>query len=511
MLLNRKFLIALLLCYPCVSHGIDVSAEKSKIESATDFATAEAAYKEGVEKIQNDPAYAEVPASFKKDSMTEVENQIAESKKGNTEAPADTDKEDKKKNEDTRTAEQKKQDLEDKKKAYDDAKAKEQSTANKTLTALTTAATGIGGMELAMGLSEKKADEAADQDMNAYLLTFRCTYANGKVVKGGPDEIELPGGNDEKLMKMRSEYIALAADLKERKEALGMKPGIEAEKIYDKAEMGLYDDENVGITSGVYESLYRAKALNSEEDQAKIDAQHKEAKNRMIAGGVLAGAGVIGGMIGNSAINGKLGEAIKKLKENKGVGKETKKALKAEADALEDLQKCMKKAGFQNSERLSFDNFFASAISVKNVSCKDITLINDQKAENLQASDVFIDSSDETEIFDNMAKYLSLETIGKMIGSTLTEDSSEEDKTKAKNVLKRSLESAKKKIEAAAATDEANASSETSSTGSSITDMLGGSGGMKDMATNLIQSKMGGGDAGNAMGALSGMLGTDGG
>ncbi|MBR5904619.1 MAG: carboxypeptidase-like regulatory domain-containing protein, partial [Alphaproteobacteria bacterium] len=131
--------------------------------------------------------------------------------------------------------EPKKDEIADKKKAYEDAKATEQSTANKTLTALTTAATGIGGMELAMGLSEKKSDEAAEQDMKAYLLTFRCTYANGKNVKGGPDEIELPGGNDEKLMSMRSEYVALAADLKERKEALGMKPGIEAEKIYDKA------------------------------------------------------------------------------------------------------------------------------------------------------------------------------------------------------------------------------------------------------------------------------------
>ena len=436
----------------------------------------------------------------------------------------------------------KKDDLADKQKAYKDAKEKEQSTANKTLTALTTAATGIGGMELAMGISEKKADEEAESDMKAYLETFRCKYGNSKSYKFGPDEIELPGGNDEKLMSMRSEYVALAADLKERKEALGMKPGIEAEKIYDKAEMGLYDDENVGITGGNYASLYRAQALGSEEDQAKLDAQHKEAKNRMIAGGVLAGAGVLGGIIGNSAINGKLGEAIKKLKDKKAagtIGEETKKALKVESDALESLQKCMAKAGFQNSDKLSFDNFFASAISVKSLNCsKDMVLIGDKKAKDIQASDVFLDSADETEIFEHLTTYFHADLIGKMIGSTLTDDSTEEEIEKAKNVLKKSIASAKKKIETAAKADEASAaksSSSTSSTGSGILSGVlgggdsegGGLSGLASTATGLlgggdgeggglggIASKakglLGGGDGeggGNIMSTVSGFLG----
>ena len=33
--------------------------------------------------------------------------------------------------------------------------------------------------------------------------------------------------------------------------------------------MGLYDDENVGITDGAYASLYRA-AMGNEKDQAKL-------------------------------------------------------------------------------------------------------------------------------------------------------------------------------------------------------------------------------------------------
>ncbi len=208
--------------------------------------------------------------------------------------------------------------------AYDEAKANEQSLANRTLTALTTAATGIGGMELARGLAEQSADAAADQDMAAYLATFRCTYGNTVQVKAGPDVIELPGGNDTELMQLRSEYFTLAADLKERKEALGMAPGIESEEILDKSQMGLYDDENTGITSGAYASLYRAKALESEEDQEKIDAERKASKNRVIGGAVAAGVGVVGGMVGNSLINGKLGEKIEELKDKRTSTKENK-------------------------------------------------------------------------------------------------------------------------------------------------------------------------------------------
>lgn len=239
--------------------------------------------------------------------------------------------------------------LEQKQKAYDEAHENEQSLANRTLTAVTTAATGIGGMELARGLAEQSADAAADQDMAAYLATFRCTYGNTVQVKGGPTEIELPGGNDPELMQLRSEYFTLAADLKERKAALGMAPGIESEEILDKSQMGLYDDENTGITSGAYGSLYRVKALESEEDQEKIDAERKASKNRVIAGATVAGAGVVGGMVGNSLINGKLGEKIKELKDKRSSTLEND-------DIIESIKNSLADRGFTNLENLDLSN-----------------------------------------------------------------------------------------------------------------------------------------------------------
>lgn len=210
-----------------------------------------------------------------------------------------------------------KRNLEELQQVYEEAKSKEQSLANRALTALSVAAAGIGGMQLAQGLAEQKADKVAEQDMDAYIATFRCTYGSGKQVKASSEEIELPGGNDANLMKYRNEYFTLAADLKERKNALGMKPGIESEEILDKTQMGLYDDENLGITDGVYSSIYRAKMLDSEKDKTQIEEDKNKSKNRVVGGGVAAGVGVAGGMIGNSLINGELGEKIKNTKAKK--------------------------------------------------------------------------------------------------------------------------------------------------------------------------------------------------
>ena len=78
-------------------------------------------------------------------------------------------------------------------KAYEEAKSREQSTANKMLTAATMAATGIGGMQLAQGLAEQKADAEAEAAMKAYLATFTCKYGNNHV-NGGDMDVELPGG-----------------------------------------------------------------------------------------------------------------------------------------------------------------------------------------------------------------------------------------------------------------------------------------------------------------------------
>ena len=180
---------------------------------------------------------------------------------------------------------------------------KEQSLENRTLTSLTSAATGIGAMELAQGLAEQTADSNADSDMDAYIATMRCSYGDGKSVKAGLESIELPAGDGETMTALKAEYMSLAQSLKERKESLGMVPGIESETILDKADLGLYDDENIGITGGSYASLYRASMLNSEEDQTKIDEDASTSENRVKYGATAAGLGVLGGIIGNAIIN----------------------------------------------------------------------------------------------------------------------------------------------------------------------------------------------------------------
>lgn len=185
-------------------------------------------------------------------------------------------------------------------KAYDDAKAKEQSTANKMLGGATMAATGIGGMQLAQGLAEKSADAAAESDMAAYLQTFQCRVAD-KTYKGGEFSIPVGGGNE--LIELYQQYVDMAADLKERKNALGLKAGIESEVVMDKANMGLYDDVGHGIENGTFASLYRASKGN-EKDKSKLDDAKDTSANRVKYGGIAAGVGAVGGLVGNAIING---------------------------------------------------------------------------------------------------------------------------------------------------------------------------------------------------------------
>lgn len=182
-------------------------------------------------------------------------------------------------------------------------KAKQQ---QKTLAAVSIVAMGIGGMELAQGLAEQKADKAAERDMDAYMATFRCEYGRGNSVKFGPDEIELPAGNDSELMKLRNEYFSLVNRLKKTKTALKLASGIESESILDKAETGLYENQNAGTTSGVYGSLYRAKN-GSEADQENISTEKEKSSKRVKGGGIAAGVGTMGSVVGNQLINSKIG------------------------------------------------------------------------------------------------------------------------------------------------------------------------------------------------------------
>ena len=158
-------------------------------------------------------------------------------------------------------------------------------------------------MQLAQGLAEQNADDAAARDMAAYMATFQCRIGDngGKSYPGGTSNIETPGANQ--LINTYQEYVALAKDLSERKSALGMKAGIEAEVILDKSATGLYDDVGHGVMGGTYASLYRA-AMGSETDTQKLDSDKEASSNRVKGGAIAAGGGAVGGAIGNMLING---------------------------------------------------------------------------------------------------------------------------------------------------------------------------------------------------------------
>ncbi len=188
----------------------------------------------------------------------------------------------------------------------------ENSLINKTIGAAGIGVTGAGGMMLAQSLSETKSDADAERTMAAYLQTFKCDYGDGKQVKGGETNVELPGGND--MIELYTEYATLANDLKVRKEALGLRPGIESEVSIDKSETGLYDDVGTGITGGAYASIARALQDPEGEDAAMWAAQREKTKNTLIAGAVTTGVGAVGSLAANIAVNHNVKNDVNEIK-----------------------------------------------------------------------------------------------------------------------------------------------------------------------------------------------------
>ena len=226
-----------------------------------------------------------------------------------TEAPGrtDTDETDENVKGDTN------QDLSDKLKSARDAlaaaKEKENSWANRGLTAASSAMTGLGAMQLAEGIAERRADAEAEKEMRAYIETMKCNYGGGQNIKLGNEEITLPGGNE--LLEYYTEYKSLADNLKTTKTALGLRPGIESETLYDRAQTGLYQYASIGKTGGAETSLYRALTDSESEDATAWSEQKETASKKLKVGGGVAAGGAAVGVIGNAAINTDMIQNIK--------------------------------------------------------------------------------------------------------------------------------------------------------------------------------------------------------
>ena len=183
----------------------------------------------------------------------------------------------------------------------DAMREREQSLANRMVGGASMGAMGIGGMQVASALAEQNADADAERDMAAYLATFKCDYGAGMTITGGETGIVLPGANV--LLPIYNEYTTLAADLKTRKESLGMAPGIESEVILDAATSGLYDNVSTGITDGAYASISRALSNPTGADAAEWAAQRAETASQLTTGAIVAGAGALVGIAGNVLTN----------------------------------------------------------------------------------------------------------------------------------------------------------------------------------------------------------------
>ena len=176
---------------------------------------------------------------------------------------------------------------------------------------------GLGAMEAAQALSEKKQDAAAERDMAAYLATMRCETAKGKSYKLSNEDIELDGGSE--LINYVSEYKELAARQKNIKNALNMAAGIESEEILDKADGGLY--EYTPAVKGKSKNVSLANALRDENSEdAKDWAEQKEKTQKHLKiGAAVAAAGLVTAVATNLTLGKDIRDA-RAEQDNDGIG-----------------------------------------------------------------------------------------------------------------------------------------------------------------------------------------------
>ncbi|MDR1207419.1 MAG: hypothetical protein LBK26_03335 [Rickettsiales bacterium] len=173
-----------------------------------------------------------------------------------------------------------------------EAKAREQSTANKLIGAAAIGAAGIGGMNYFQGAAEKKADEDSAADIAAYLSTITCEISGrgGKIRRG--ETGAAPGfSNPARAVELKSEYIRIADKTRSAKENLGMPAGIESELIVDKSSLYDYGENGAG-----------GKTANRfDTAQERLDSG--EAASKMKTGATTALVGIGVGLVGNLAVN----------------------------------------------------------------------------------------------------------------------------------------------------------------------------------------------------------------
>ncbi len=184
---------------------------------------------------------------------------------------------------------------------YQAMREKEQSLENRILGATGIATMGAGGQMIAAGLAEQQSDADAERDMAAYLASFRCDWGNGQSARGGDTNISLAG--NAQFTNLYREYMELAADLKARKTALEMSPGIESEVILNSANTGLYDNAGLGKVDGAFVSL--ADALSDPTGAAAIAWQEQKdaTANKIKTGAIVAGVGGAATLAGDIIIN----------------------------------------------------------------------------------------------------------------------------------------------------------------------------------------------------------------
>ncbi len=164
-------------------------------------------------------------------------------------------------------------------------------------------AIGIGASQAFSGYAEQMANDEAEKNIQELLNSVRCTHSKNKSIKLSENATTTLTAD---MLDMKSEYVTLAASLKERKESLGLEPGIESEELINIYEANLYSNAPIltEMRNGTYTSISNALRDYSGDDANAWTTEKDDAKKQFQTGVAIAGAGAFVGFIGDVVIHG---------------------------------------------------------------------------------------------------------------------------------------------------------------------------------------------------------------
>lgn len=171
----------------------------------------------------------------------------------------------------------------------------ENSAANRALTGGSMLVVGDGLGDMLGGAAADRAQENAEKEMRALINNMYCDYGTN-IVPWGTKSITIPN-EPISFVDLRNDYMTKMLSVTDDKAALDMLPGIEAETVYEREDLRLYNNVSLGRQGLTELSLYEALTNPTSDAGRQWAALREQAKAQEKSGTQKFTLGIVGSVL----------------------------------------------------------------------------------------------------------------------------------------------------------------------------------------------------------------------